>query len=103
MNRGIRSGTSARPTSERAPRSVLLGQLNDVLALWALLALGRVELDLRPLGERLVAVAADGAVMNKEILARLVRGDESVPLRVVEPLHCSCRHEKTPPLPTHER
>src|SRR5439155_25559972 len=51
----------------------------------------------RALGERLVAVARDRAVVDKEVLASVVRGDESVPLRVVEPLHCSCRHRKTPP------
>src|SRR6059058_2870361 len=39
-------------------------------------------------------------MVDEEILAfAALRGDESVPLRVVEPLHCSSRHKKTPPLP----
>src|SRR5205814_6302824 len=59
----------------------------------------RVELDLRALGEGLEALACDRAVMDEEVLASVVRGDEPVPLRVVEPLHGSCRHRKTPPLP----
>jgi hypothetical protein len=32
--------------------------------------------------------------MDEHVLAALVRGDESVPLRVVEPLHGSCCHMK---------
>src|SRR6266566_1746715 len=39
-------------------------------------------------------------MVDEEILVfAALRGDESVPLRVVEPLHCSSRHKKTPPLP----
>src|SRR5438034_11736874 len=39
-------------------------------------------------------------MVDEEILAfAALRGDESVPLRVVEPFHCSSRHKKTPPLP----
>src|SRR5438552_5259102 len=39
-------------------------------------------------------------MVDEEILAFAALGaDESVPLRVVEPLHCSSRHKKTPPLP----
>src|SRR4029450_6590393 len=77
---------------------------HDVLGLGALGSLGGLELDLRTLGERLVAVAGDGRVVDEEILAAaVVRGDEPVTLGIVEPLHCSCSHEKTPPLPTPER
>src|SRR5207247_2590073 len=82
----------------RAPRATractrLSGQ-HDVLGLGALLALGCVELDLRALGEGLEALACNRAVMDKEVLARVVRGDEPVPLRIVEPLDGSCRHRK---------
>jgi hypothetical protein len=30
--------------------------------------------------------------VNEDVLAALIRGDEAVPLRVVEPLHGSCCH-----------
>ena len=34
--------------------------------------------------------------MGKEILAAIIRGDESETLRVVEPLHCTCGHYPSP-------
>ena len=46
----------------------------------------------RALGERLVAVADDRAVVDEHVLAAVVRGDEPVTLGVVEPLHGSCCH-----------
>src|SRR5919201_530630 len=93
------------PAGRRAARtrSQLTGQLYDVLRLGALGSLGSLVLDLRALRERLVAVTSDGRVVHEEILALILGGDESIPLRVVEPLHCPCRHEKTPPLPARER
>src|ERR687895_274174 len=75
----------------------------DVRRLGALLALTRFELDARALGEALEAVTGDVAVVDEEILRSLVRGDEAVPLAVVEPLDGSGCHKKTPPLPTHEQ
>jgi hypothetical protein len=30
--------------------------------------------------------------VNEDVFAALIRGDEAVPLRVVEPLHGSCCH-----------
>jgi len=57
--------------------------------------LSGVELDLRALIEGLEAVARDAAVVDEQILARPVRGDEPVPLRVVEPLHGSGRHMRS--------
>ena len=41
----------------------------------------------RTLAERLVAVADDAAVMDEEVLAGLVGGDEAEALLVAEPLH----------------
>ena len=38
-------------------------------------------------------------VVDEHVLATLVRGDEAVALRVVEPLHGSSCHRCTPPLP----
>src|SRR5215471_6565682 len=76
--------------------SVLPNDL-DVAGLGALLPLGRLELDARALGERLEALAVDRAEVYEDVLAAFVRGDEPVSLRVVEPLHDSGCHMKTPP------
>src|SRR5438045_861347 len=57
-----------------------------------LLALRHVEGDLLALFERLVAVHLDRAVMGEQILAAVIRRDESEALGVVEPLHGACRH-----------
>src|SRR6185312_16472350 len=59
---------------------------HDVRRLGALLALAAFELDLGTLGERLEAVAGDRRVMDEQILRSVVRRDEAVALRVVEPL-----------------
>jgi putative membrane protein len=65
---------------------------SDVLRLGALCALGAFELDLRTLGERLEAVAGDCAVVDEQVLTACVRGDEAIPLRIVEPLDGSGCH-----------
>src|SRR4249919_345720 len=67
---------------------------NDVRRLGALLTLARLELDARTLGEALEAITGDVAEVHEEILRALVRGDEAVPLAVVEPLHGSSCHRK---------
>src|SRR5215212_1785487 len=74
------------------PASAVLGGGEDVLRLGALLPLGGLELDLRALGERLEAVACDRAVVDEQVLAALVGGDEPIALRVVEPLDGSGCH-----------
>src|SRR3954454_13343447 len=63
-----------------------------VLCLGALLTLDALELDLRALGERLEAVAGDCAVVDEQVLTACVRGDEAIPLRIVEPLDGSGCH-----------
>src|SRR4051794_15520805 len=75
----------------------LLRDGRDVGRLGALRALALLVRDARALGERLVAVTGDAAVVHEEILRALVRGDEAVPLRIVEPLDGSISHKKTPP------
>src|SRR5207342_2738893 len=89
---GILSGerTRARPGG-RARKAASAGE-NDVRRLRALLALLRHELDLRTLGKGLEALALDAAEVNEEVLAAVVRGDEAIPLGVVEPLHGSGCH-----------
>jgi len=75
----------------------------DVDRLGALGALALLELDASALGEALEAIAGDVAVVHEEILRALLRGDEAVPLAVVEPLNGSGCHRKTPPLLLHEQ
>src|SRR5918996_1570547 len=67
---------------------------DDVRRFGALLALARLELDARTLDEALEAIAGDVAEVHEQILRPLVRGDEPVALRVVEPLHGSGCHMK---------
>src|SRR4051794_31121760 len=56
----------------------------------------RVVGDLGALGERLEAAAADGGVMDEEVLALVVGRDEPEALVVVEPLHGSGGHDGFP-------
>src|SRR5579884_1879954 len=76
----------------RGPRTRLDG--DDALCLGALRPVDRVELDLRALGERLESLADDRRVVDEYVLATIGRGDEPIPLRVVEPLHGSGCHTK---------
>src|SRR5207245_7842074 len=69
----------------RRPVTNPLSDGYDVPSLGALLALARLELDARALGERLEALGLDRAEVDEHVLAALVRGDEAVPLRAVEP------------------
>src|SRR5262249_20332540 len=85
----------------RAARSKGSDRL-DVDRLRAFLSLAGLVLDLRVLGQRLEAGADDVRVVHEQVLTALVRGDEPISLRVVEPLHGSGSHE-TPPLTLHER
>src|SRR5262249_28820974 len=74
-----------------------LGDGGDVRRLGALRALALVERDPCAFGERLEALAGDVAVVHEQVLRPLIRADEAVALAVVEPLHGSVCHEKTPP------
>src|SRR5262245_22683297 len=85
------------PWSLRPAGSLRGADDGDVLPLRALGAPLGLELDLRALGERLEAVAADRRVVDEDVLAAVARGDEAVALRVVEPLHSSCCHRNPPP------
>src|SRR5215211_257856 len=64
----------------------------DVRRVRALGALLGVVGDLRALGQRLEAAALDGGVVDEEVLALVVRGDEAEALLVAEPLHGSGCH-----------
>src|SRR5690349_20183684 len=70
----LSSVVAARAVADGAhPRSLADGR--DVLRLGALGTLGRLVLDLRALGQRLVAVAGDGRVVHEEILAAVLGAD----------------------------
>src|SRR5438105_14492486 len=75
----------------------------DALGFWAFRALGGLVLHLRVLGERLVALADDRAVVDEEVLAAFVGGDEPVPLLRVEPLDGSGCHRKNTSSTAQER
>src|SRR5919197_6571017 len=72
----------------------------DVRRLGPLRTLAGFELDLCTLCKALVAVPSNVAVMNEEILAAVLRRDEAVALRVVEPLDGSSCHKNTSPTPS---
>src|SRR5829696_4939414 len=82
-----------RATADRAAR-VQRRPLDggDVDRLRALVALLLLVGHLRALGERAVPVGVDAGVMDEEVAAALVRGDEAEALLVAEPLHGSGRH-----------
>src|SRR5688500_3275868 len=82
--------------SDPAERRVGLDGL-DVRRVRALGAVLGVVGDLRALGQRLEAAALDGGVVDEEVLALVVRGDEAEALLVAEPLHGSGCHCDAPP------
>src|SRR5438105_507783 len=64
----------------------------DGTCLRALRTILNFVLHLRPLGEALVPLAADRAVMDEDVLAPIILRDEAVTLVVAEPLHGSSCH-----------
>ncbi len=97
LNVELRQRKGGAPRRRR-PATNPLGDGYDVASLGALLALGRLELDTRALGERLEALGLDRAEVDEHVLAALVRGDEAIPLRIVEPFNGSgCHIEHLPP------
>src|SRR5438132_11806383 len=65
---------------------------DDSACLRALRTVLDFVLHLRSLGEALVPLAADRAVMDKDVLAPIILRDEAVALVGVEPLHGSSCH-----------
>src|SRR5207237_497199 len=55
----------------------------------------RVVAHLRALGKRLEAVALDCTVVYEQVLAGVIRCDETKALVVAEPLHSSCGHVRS--------
>src|SRR5215210_887058 len=83
--RSFRADTTVDRRSGRLERG-------DVVRLHPLAALRRLVRDLGALLEGLEALAGYAGVVDEEVLAALVRGDEAVALLVAEPLHCSLGH-----------
>src|SRR3954453_13719821 len=97
-DRGQRAAMTEGPrTGLPDPASSDGSDLLNVRCGRALLALLLVVAHLRALGERLEAAALDRRVVDKEVLAALVRRDEAESLVVVEPLDGSCCHRIFPP------
>src|SRR5690242_5728229 len=91
-----RSFLGARPARARALAGLWSGlDGDDALCLGAFRPLDRVELHLRALGERLEALAGDRRMVDEHVLATISRGDEPIPLRIVEPLDGSGCHTNT--------
>src|SRR3954462_8174906 len=66
--------------------------LPDVRGLRSLGALGDLVLHLLTFREAAESLHLDGGVVDEHVLAAAIRRDEAVALRVVEPLHGTCRH-----------
>src|SRR5438874_10319423 len=88
--RPLKQKSWPRPAFLQLERRAL--QRLDVRRGRALLPLRHVEGDLLALFQRFVAGALDRAVMGEQILAAVVRRDETEALGVVEPLHGACWH-----------
>src|SRR3954467_14262296 len=94
MVRSIRKGPPPRTGDGPFPRSK--SDHGDRRGLRALLALADLELDASVLLEALEAVTLDLAVVNEDVAATVVGGDEAEPLLGVEPLHSALSHQKSP-------
>src|ERR687897_1508724 len=88
-----------RPSGHLCGYRLIPGWLDggDVIRLHAFLALSSLVRDLGALIEALEAVTRYARVVNEEVLATLVGGDEAVALIVVEPLYRSLGHVWNPP------
>src|SRR5690348_8692873 len=86
------SGAAAAGASPRLTRRL---DRDHVSCFETLRPVDRVELHLRALGERLETLAGDRGMVDEHVLATLSRGDEPIPLRIVEPLHGSSCHTNT--------
>lgn len=63
---------------------------NDVGGIFTLGTLADVEFDLLSLGQGAEPFATNRGIVDKEILASVIRGNEAVSFGVIEPLHGAC-------------
>jgi hypothetical protein len=87
---GYRSNAlrTVRVKTMMADSSCSLGAALHLVSLRALLPLNDIELDLVSLFETLVAIELNGAVVHEDVRP-IVPANETIALRVVEPLHFS--------------
>src|SRR5689334_23047795 len=90
----VRHGSYQLTTSPRWGRA---SERADVLRLRALRTLGYVELDLLVLVEGLVALRLDRGVVNEDVVAAVLLGDEAEALLGVEPLNGALSHARISP------
>ena len=90
LRKHTKGGLAAAPRFGFLTWKVVLDRL-DVLGLPALRALDNVELHLLTFLEAAESGCLDGGEVHKHILTVLA-ADESITLRVVKPLYCSCFH-----------
>src|SRR5512139_1779389 len=90
----MRRDDERRTRGPHAPRQ--LGSAN-VLRLQALGPARNIELDLLAFLQGLEAFHLDRRMMAEDILAAIILGDETKPLRIVEPLYCTACHENYSP------
>jgi len=64
----------------------------NALSLWPFRALLDLEFDDIVFGEALIPRAFNGAVMDKNVLTAIIRGDKTKSLRITEPLHSTFTH-----------
>src|ERR1700712_4815388 len=96
-NQHRRAGTSfnarePRPLRPGLSHQIVRSERTNVLRLRALGTLRDVELDLLVLVEGLVALRLDGRVVNEDVIAAVLLGDEAEALLGVEPLNCALSH-----------
>src|SRR5450759_670346 len=87
---------NGRRRERRLPRSQHQSRSTNnanVGCLRALLSFARLELDLRPFGETLEALAGDAIVVDEQILAAIFGRNEPVALVIVKPLDGSGCHK----------
>src|SRR5581483_10168822 len=89
----LSGGASHERQTLAARRTRLDG--DDALGLGAFRPVDRIELHLCALGERLESVARDRRMVDEHVLATISRGNEPIPLRIVEPFHGSACHTNT--------
>ena len=65
-----------------------------VRGLLAFRSLGNFELNLLAFLERLESAHLDRGKMRKQIFAAVIRGYETIPLCIIEPLHSTCWHRE---------
>src|SRR3954451_18250061 len=89
----IAPGRTKAPAGRRGPsRGGTGSDRNDVLRLRALGALGDLELHALVLVQRAVALGRDRRVVDEDVCAAAVLGDEAEALLSVEPLHGTLCH-----------